>query len=220
MLDFFALPTSAYCAKVRIVLDIKGISYTEIPPPNGYGSDEYHAIVPAGSIPAIRDSDFVLHDSDAILEYLEDRYPEPAMRSGNLEKRAHLRAIARFHDTAFEPAVRATFPLIGQSPSDIEDTVVAATDKIHAMLHKLESIIERTSPPSPFLGGDQLDLTDCGFAPTLQMTRILLNELGQELKLSTVFADWMAALGGQPAINRSLEMCRGGLEGWIASKMQ
>lgn len=220
MIDFFAYPISAYCAKVRIVLDVKGIPYREIPPPNGYGSEEYRAIVPAGSIPAIRDGEFVLHDSDAVLEYLEDRYPKPQMRSNDVQKRAQLRAIARFHDTAFEPSVRATFPMIGKPLADIEEAVTAATANIQTMLARLESIIDRTVKPSPFLGGEQLDLTDCGFAPTIQMAQMLLSVLGQSLTISNQTRGWMDSLSENEHVERSLVMCRGGLEEWIASKQR
>ena len=205
---------------MRIALDIKAIQYKEVPPPNGYGSADYQAIVHAGSIPAIRDGSFVLHDSDAILEYLEDRYPTPPMRSEDPQRRAHLRAIARFHDTAFEPAVRATFPLIGQPLADVEDTVIDATARIHTMLGRLESILKNTVQPSPYLGGDSLDLSDCGFAPTIQMTRILLETMGQQLTLNSVINQWMDALSENKHVSRSLTLCRGGLESWIASKTQ
>jgi glutathione S-transferase len=35
MLKFYANPTSTYCAKVRIALEVKGVNYETIPPPGG-----------------------------------------------------------------------------------------------------------------------------------------------------------------------------------------
>ena len=49
MLTMYAIPPSLYCAKLRILLRFKGLEWTEIPPPGGYGSAEYRALVPAGS---------------------------------------------------------------------------------------------------------------------------------------------------------------------------
>ena len=80
-LIFSAHPLSTYCAKVRIVLKLKSIDFEEhIPPGGSYNSNAYHELVAAGSVPAIQDKSFVIHDSDAIVEYLEDCYPLPSMR--------------------------------------------------------------------------------------------------------------------------------------------
>ena len=72
-LIFYAHPLSTYCAKVRIVLKLKSIDFKEhIPPGGSYNSNASHELVAAGSVPAIQDKSFVIHDSDAIVEYLED----------------------------------------------------------------------------------------------------------------------------------------------------
>ena len=41
-------------------------------PPDGYGSEVYRAIIPAGTIPAIDQDGFRLADSEAIAEYLDE----------------------------------------------------------------------------------------------------------------------------------------------------
>ena len=72
-LIFYAHPLSTYCAKVRIILKLKTIDFVEQLPLGGsYHSNAYHKLIAAGSVPAIQDGSFVLHDSDAIAEYLED----------------------------------------------------------------------------------------------------------------------------------------------------
>jgi hypothetical protein len=49
-ITLYGVPVSAFVAKVRIVLDMKGMTYTETAPPGGYGSPAYRALVPAGSV--------------------------------------------------------------------------------------------------------------------------------------------------------------------------
>ena len=44
----YGIGVSAFVAKVRIVLDLKGLAHEETPPPGGYGSEDYRALVPAG----------------------------------------------------------------------------------------------------------------------------------------------------------------------------
>ena len=74
MTDFtlFATPVSVYSCKVRVGLALKGLDWAEVPPPGGYGSAEYRAIVPQGTVPALAHGRFVLAESDAILEYLDE----------------------------------------------------------------------------------------------------------------------------------------------------
>ncbi len=84
-----------------------------VPPPGGYSTPEYMAIVPLGTIPAIRDGDFVVSESDAIIEYLEDRFPDPPLLGGDAEARARQRFLSRFYDLWFEPPLRSTFAHVG-----------------------------------------------------------------------------------------------------------
>ena len=70
MLSVYAIPVSLYCAKLRILLRHKGLEWEEVPPPGGYGSDEYKRVAPSGNLPALRDGDLLLGDSEAIAEYL------------------------------------------------------------------------------------------------------------------------------------------------------
>ena len=48
MLKVYAIPVSLYCAKLRIVLRHKGLAWEEVPPPGGYGSEDYKQVVPSG----------------------------------------------------------------------------------------------------------------------------------------------------------------------------
>ena len=108
----YGVAVSAFVAKVRIALDFKGLPYREVPPPGGYGSDDYRAIVPAGSVPGVVIDGRALHDSNAIIEYLEDIIPAPALLPSDPFDRAKARALLGFHDTRLEASARALFPLI------------------------------------------------------------------------------------------------------------
>ena len=68
MITLYNVPVSSYGSKIRIILDHKQLDWTEIPPPDGYGSAAYKAIIPAGTVPAIDHDGFHLADSEAIAE--------------------------------------------------------------------------------------------------------------------------------------------------------
>jgi len=79
MLTIYSVPVAVYCAKLRIMLENKSIPFEQLPPPGGYGSEEYRAIVPSGNLPAMIHDGFMLSDSEAIAEYLEEAFPDVPM---------------------------------------------------------------------------------------------------------------------------------------------
>ena len=109
MLVLYDLAISSYGCKTRILLRHKGLEWTSLAPPDGYGSPAYCKIVPSGTIPALVHDGFTLGESDAIAEYLNELAPKPAMLPEPIKERAMARALSRFHDTRIEPLLRAYF---------------------------------------------------------------------------------------------------------------
>lgn len=158
MIKLYSIPPSLYSAKTRLVLRAKGLEWTDVLPPGGYGSDEYKQIVPAGTLPAIDHDGFVLTESEAINEYLNEVWPDPAMLPADPRHRAQARALSRFHDTRLEPALRAIFPHVAPERRD------SAFVKIQAqLLEERLAQLARIITPSPLLFGEQLSLADCGY---------------------------------------------------------
>jgi len=112
MLTIYSVPVAVYAAKLRILLRHKGIPFEQLTPPGGYGSDAYRAIVPSGNIPAMIHNGFMLSDSEAIAEYLEEAFPDMPMLPETTQDRAKAREFSRSHDTRLEPAVRAMYPQV------------------------------------------------------------------------------------------------------------
>ncbi|ROM76098.1 maleylacetoacetate isomerase [Pseudomonas brassicacearum] len=91
--------TSSY--RVRIALALKGLDYQALPvnliavPGGEHRQPAYLAINPQGRVPALRtDEGALLVQSPAIIEYLEERYPQVPLLSADLAVRAHERGVA------------------------------------------------------------------------------------------------------------------------------
>ncbi|MBC2656715.1 maleylacetoacetate isomerase [Pseudomonas sp. MSSRFD41] len=91
--------TASY--RVRIALGLKGLDYQAIPvnllvPKGGANRlPEYLEINPQGRVPALRtDEGDLLIQSLAIIEYLEERYPQAPLLPEDLVGRARARAVA------------------------------------------------------------------------------------------------------------------------------
>jgi glutathione S-transferase/maleylpyruvate isomerase len=213
MIQLYALPLSAYCTKVRIVLRIKEIPFEETPPAGDhYSSDAYQAHMPPGTIPAVEDDGFKLFDSEAIVEYLEDVFPNPSMRAADPRIRGRQRAISQFHNTRVEPAVRALFPLVKQPQQAwTERAVREAHAEFQRQLEKLEQVVA----PDPFVGGASPCLADCGFPATLRMGQDLFGFLGLRATFGPVVDPWLEALEGHPVIGDEVSKNRQAIAAWL-----
>jgi glutathione S-transferase len=105
MLRLYDHPFSPYAQKVKIALREKGLEF-EAPLPQGVGvggaAGEFIDANPRAEVPALIDGDFKLFDSTIILEYLEDKWPEPPLAPVSPEDRARVRMLEDVMDTHFE----------------------------------------------------------------------------------------------------------------------
>lgn len=210
----YAVPLSSYSAKVRIALIAKAVAFDEREPPGGYRSAAYREIVPMCTVPAIDDEGFVLSESEAINEYLEDRFPEPPLLPRDPVARARVRFLSRFHDLYLEPPVRGLFAHV--SPVRRDAGAVAA--RIGEFRQRLSQLADMALP-APFIAGEHLSLADCGYAVTLPLAGMLLDALGDPLSPRTPIERWQTALARHSAVHRALATWRPATEHWITSRL-
>jgi glutathione S-transferase/maleylpyruvate isomerase len=172
MLTIYSVPVASYCAKLRIVLRNKNIIFNELPPPGGYGSNEYRKIVPSGNLPAMIHDDFMLSDSESIAEYLDEFFPSVAMMPNTIKLRAKAREFSRSHDTRLEPAVRKLYPEVEFSTRNIESVELTGFE-ISKQLAALALLLSKNP-----LDTDKLWICDCGFAVTFAWIKAFENSLG------------------------------------------
>jgi glutathione S-transferase/RNA polymerase-associated protein len=98
-------PLSPYGQKVKIALLEKGIAF-EAPMPDALGSGatagEFAAASPRGEVPALIDGGVTVFDSTVILEYIEERWPDPPLLPAEPAERARVRMLEDVMDTHFE----------------------------------------------------------------------------------------------------------------------
>ncbi len=87
--------TASY--RVRIALNVKGLSYEQISHDlrvGGQRAPDYLALNRQGLVPALEAGDTTITQSGAILEWLEERYPAPALLPDDADGRAIVRSMA------------------------------------------------------------------------------------------------------------------------------
>lgn len=92
--SFFRSGTSH---RLRIALNLKGLAYEIVPidlRSEAHRSASYLELQPQGLVPALVDGDRVLIQSPAIIEWLEETHPTPALMPADADGRARVRALA------------------------------------------------------------------------------------------------------------------------------
>ena len=149
-------PVSPYVRKVLAVCEMKGVPYRVDPIVPFFGDDRFSELNPLRRIPVYIDDQVSISDSTVICEYLEERYPSPALLPAAPAERARARWIEEFADTRvgdvfiwrifYEAVIN---PFIWQRPRDKERIARAVADELPEIMAHLE----RLSPASGFLFG-------------------------------------------------------------------
>lgn len=210
MITLYSIPESLYSAKLRIVMRAKGLDFEVLPPPGGYGSEEYKRFVPAGTVPAVVHNGFTLADSEAIAEYLNEVFPEPRMLPEGAKDRARARERSRFHDTRLEPEVRSMFGQI--APSGRDPKMIQAKEvSINARLSALAGLVTDI---------DQITLGDVGFPISFLWIDLFAPILAWDIAWPQDVLDYRSWLERDRFINEELAAYRPYAAAWVASKLQ
>lgn len=143
MLTLYEHPLSPYAQKVKISAREKSLELN-LKTPDGIGAGtsrgEFVAANPRAEVPALIDGTVQIFDSTIILEYLEDRFPSPAMLPSEPAKRAQVRMIEEVCDTHYEAINwglgeigwfgRAT----GAKADEMRNLAAGQTSRIHSWL--------------------------------------------------------------------------------------
>jgi maleylacetoacetate isomerase/maleylpyruvate isomerase len=168
--------SSAY--RVRIALNWKGIAYETVPTHLLRGGGEHRSPAylernPQGLVPALETDGRVLGQSLAIIEYLEETYPEPPLLPPAAADRATVRAMALGIGCDIQPLnnLRVLQYLREELAQD-----QAAIDRWYAHwigcgFAGLEALVRRHSDEGRYCFGDAVTLADVCLVPQMYNAR-------------------------------------------------
>jgi glutathione S-transferase len=218
-MKLYSGPLSLFTAKVRIALDEKGLAYEKISVPfsRAQGYQPKHpdvlAINPKGQVPVLVDDGVALYDSTIILEYLEDRYPDPPLYPRELRARARCRQLEAAADEIFFPPVLTLIQEVFYKPApETRDAarVASATAEIGATFDRLDRDLEGRD----HLCGD-FSVADIGFF----LTTGFAATLGAPPSPShRHVAAWLERVGARPSVRREQEDMRAAVQALSASR--
>ncbi len=182
MITLYNAARCPYAARARIVLAEKGLEVETVEIDLSDRPAWLYEKNPAGRVPVIEeDGGDPLPESTVIMEFLEERYPEPALMPA-------------------DPADRAAVRLLIFRDKDLTDPYYAlrrgengAAEQLDAALAKLDvRLYDRD-----YLGGAEYSLADIALVPWVLRARDML---GVELSGYPSLGAWLARLEARPAI--------------------
>ena len=196
MLELHQFRHSAFCLKVRMVLQAKGLSFRTVEVPPGVGQVAVFRLSGQRQVPVLVDGDQVIADSSAIALYLDQREPEPALIPADPRQAAQVHLLEDWADTTLAMAGRSSLVQaaaldpelrVALLPDDLPDPVRSAMGVIPGgwvsnitelvnqkerteLLASLEQLASSVQT-SPWLVGDSMTLADIAVAAQLSLLR-------------------------------------------------
>ena len=103
MLTLYDAARCPYCARARIVLAEKGVEYEPFAIDLADRPQWLYEKNETGRVPVLEEDGWVLPESTVIMEYLEERYPDPALLPADPADRALARVWIFRHDEFTQP---------------------------------------------------------------------------------------------------------------------
>lgn len=165
---------SSAAFRVRIALNLKGIGYETIPvhlmKDGGQQlSESYRALNPTALVPTLVDGDLTIGQSMAILEYLEETQPQPALLPADPAGRARVRAIAQTVACDIHPLNNLRVLKYLKHELKLEEETKNAWYRhwINEGLVALEALLVASPDTGRFCHGDQPTMADLCLVPQI-----------------------------------------------------
>lgn len=202
MLKLCGFHLSNYHNKVRIALLEKGVPFEEDAGCSPSQKDEWLARSPLGKVPILElDGGRRLAESEVILEYLEDAYPQKPLLPKEPFERAKVRELVTFIELHLELVARRLYPSLffGAGPAS-EETKKSVEKTLLKGVRGLKGLAKF----SPYLAGGELTLADCAAFVSLPLvTLVSKNAFGRDfLEDLPQVKPYLRMLGERPAFAR------------------
>jgi len=203
---------SSAAFRVRIALNLKGVAH-ELVPVHLLRAEQNQAGFlrrnPQGLVPVLQHGDITISQSLAIIEYLDELFPDPPLLPPTAHGRAAARALAMAIACEIHPLNNLRVLEFLRSEMDMQEV-----DRLRWYRHWVETglqAMEHTlagQEPSPYCHGEQPGLADCCLVPQIFNAQRFQCNLGRLPRIMEIFERCMgldAFQRAQPASQPSFE---------------
>jgi len=203
---------SPFAWRVMLTLEVKGLGYESKLLEFSKGenkSPEYLKLNPRGKVPTLKDGDFVVYESLAIMAYLDGKYPTPPLFGNSPEQTGQIwRLISECESYLVSTGDKVVRPIFFGKGLDKVDEIQHAAQTIR---HELKSLDERLTRENWLVGG-QISAADIAVFPLVQLLqRAASKEAAQPLNLGLLpltqnypsIATWVQRIEALPNYQRT-----------------
>lgn len=167
---------SSAAYRVRIVLNIKRLDHEIVPVSlvnDEHRKQEYRAVNPQMLVPFLDDGQVAIGQSQAILEYLDEAYPEPQLLPDSINRRARVRSFCNLICCDVHPLnnLRVLEYLTGELGIDVGQRQAWYAHWVKAGFDAAEVELTTFADEGPFAFGAQLTLADVCLVPQVYNAR-------------------------------------------------
>ncbi len=202
-MKLYSSELSPFAARPRVAIYAKNLPVEVVPPAGGdTKSPEYLAINPMGRVPAlVLDDGTVIPESDTIVEYLADAFPQSGLRPKTAKDIARGRLIARVTELYVMTPGAGLFAQMNPASRD-----AAAVDAAFVQLDKGLTDLNVVMTEDPLAVGDAVTTADCALAPILFFVGVfgMVFQRGDLLESHGKVAAYWARAQQEPAVARVL----------------
>lgn len=201
MITLCGFSLSNYYNKVKLALLEKGIPFQEERVMTRSSDEAVLACSPLGKIPFLRTEQGPLCESQAIMEYLEAAYPQPALLPADPFAAAKVRELVTYIELHLELVARELYSqaFFGGTCSD------ELKERVRKQLDKNIPAFKRLARFAPYVAGESFTMADCAAWVSLPLVAMATKAvLGEDL-LAAHGVDWKAyakLVGERPAAQK------------------
>lgn len=203
MIRLFHVPLSPFCRKVRLVLAEKKLEVELVEERYWEKDPDFLRRNPAGKVPVLRMDGMIMSESTPICEYIEEKYPEPALMPRSAEARYEVRRLVSWFDDKFHSEVtsnllyeRVNKKITGEGYPDSRN-VKAGAKAIRFHIDYMAWLLDQRR----WLAGDAISLAD--FAAAAQLSSLdYISDV--DWHRSQTVKDWYAKIKSRPAFRAVL----------------
>lgn len=196
-MKLYGFSRSSAAFRVRIALNLKGITWEHVNvslPDGDQFDNEYKRLNPQGRVPTLIDGDRALYQSMAILEYLDENYPDPAFLPPEPEARARVRGLANIIACDIHPLNNLAVLKFLQREVGADPHIVNVTwyqHWIYEGFNALEAYLANDRETGVFAHGDNPGLVDICIVPQVFNAQRYECELSTYPTLMGIFSECM-----------------------------
>ena len=205
MITLCGFAVSNYFNKVKMVLLEKGVPFEEEHCKTGSKDEAVLTCSPLAKIPFIRTEHGALCESQAIVDYIEAQWPEPALLPRDPFEAAKVRELTTFVDLHLELVARELYPqAFFGSEAKLGEAELA---RIRRKLEKNLAGFKRLAKFAPYVAGDTFTQADCAAWCSLPLVALTTRTIYGEDLLAAAGIDWKPysqLIGERPSAQRVL----------------